>query len=378
MRTACLATGMCRPRVLAAFGLFCIGASLAVVGLASPLTKSTGGLPSSGTATSENSGWSWIRSAYDDYTPTYFADMTCVSGDDCWAVGGRWDNAESRIRTLVEHWDGVSWSLMTPADPGTAHTYWAVTCVSATDCWAVGDYRNGVFAPLNTLIGHWDGTSWNLVPSPTPSTHQSSLYDVACISSDNCWAVGTNAAANQFYEPLLEKWDGSSWQVVNVPNLISNTDYFLSGVACTSESLCWAIGESSTCAGACLNESLILRWDGTNWTVSPSPNTTIGTTSYLTDIICTTASDCWAVGGAQDATTGKYRTLIERWDGSLWTDVPSPNTSDTEDNKLSSVTCTTASECWAVGKHRDAASGNYRTLTERWDGFILVYHQLAA
>jgi hypothetical protein len=40
-----------------------------------------------------------------------------------------------------------------------------VTCVSASDCWAVGNFHPGG-GPLRTLIQHWDGASWSIVPSP--------------------------------------------------------------------------------------------------------------------------------------------------------------------------------------------------------------------
>jgi hypothetical protein len=43
----------------------------------------------------------------------------------------------------------------------------AVACVSASDRWTVGNYNN--VSTYQTLIEHWDGTSWSPVSSPTTS-----------------------------------------------------------------------------------------------------------------------------------------------------------------------------------------------------------------
>ena len=58
-----------------------------------------------------------------------------------------------------------------------------------------------------------------------------------------------------------------------------------------------------------------MHWDGTAWTITPSP--AAGT---LTGITARSASDVWAVG----YTTGP-QTLTLHWDGTTWTTVPSPN-----------------------------------------------------
>src|SRR5438105_4462155 len=67
----------------------------------------------------------------------------------------------------------------------------------------------------------------------------------------------------------------------------------------------------------------------------------------LTGVTCTSASNCWAVGYFNN--DAAVQTLIERWDGSSWTTVSSPNGSASENNYLNGVTCVSASECWAVG-----------------------------
>ena len=64
-------------------------------------------------------------------------------------------------------------------------------------------------------------------------------------------------------------------------------------------------------------------------------------------------SDAWAVGFYQD--TGLDQTLIEHWDGSAWTVVPSPNVAEF-DNVLNAVRAKSATDIWAVERASRPAS----------------------
>ena len=90
---------------------------------------------------------------------------------------------------------------------------------------------------------------------------------------------------------------------------------------------------------------------------------------------CVSASDCWAVGYYYDGTTSIYQTLIERWDGTSWAIVTSPNTSATQNNYLNGVTCTSASDCWAVGYYRPSSAAPNSTDPDRALGRDLVGHR---
>jgi hypothetical protein len=72
-----------------------------------------------------------------------------------------------------------------------------------------------------TLIEHWNGDVWNIVSSPnrglsTPPID--ALAGVACISASECWAAGSNDDMNGVGQTLVERWDGTSWTIVDSPN----------------------------------------------------------------------------------------------------------------------------------------------------------------
>ena len=118
--------------------------------------------------------------------------VSCVSVSFCVATGSYSNGNENR--TLVEHWDGVSWTVVSSPNVGTSfNVLYSVSCVSVSFCVATGAY-DGVL-PVQTLVQHWDGVSWTVVSSPNDGT-TSLLYSVSCVSATECVAVGFTNTGN--------------------------------------------------------------------------------------------------------------------------------------------------------------------------------------
>ena len=274
-------------------------------------------------------------------------DVAAVSSDDVWAVGSYADGYTSTL-TLIQHWDGSAWDIV--PSPNVVIQFNAlegVAAVSSNDVWAVGSYRSGGIT--RTLIEHWDGNTWSIVPSPNVDALDSALAGVAAVSSNDVWAVGSYAddvgGGYQTYT-LIEHWDGNTWSIVPSPS--PSTQYNgLSGVAAVSSSDVWAVG-------VYLNGTLIEHWDGSTWSVVPSPGS-----GNLTGVAALSSDDVWAVG------YGSRYTVIEHWDGSTWSIVPSPNGGDS--NYLHGIAAVSADDIWAVGTYSNSGSAS-QTLISHWDG----------
>jgi hypothetical protein len=298
--------------------------------------------------------WSVVRSPNGSVElPNSLGGIACVSSSDCWAVGhDGYYSSNGSLQTLIEHWDGTSWSIVGSPNPTAQYNFlYAVTCSSSSDCWTVG------FAAGETLIEHWDGTAWSIARSPTNGI----LKGVTCASPSDCWAVGTYS--NNFSHTLIEHWDGASWSIVSSPNASNTQDNFLNGVTCASLSDCWAVGNYFN---GSVYQTLTEHWDGTAWSVVSSPNPSDSNANEITfnKVTCSSSSDCWAVGNYFNGSV--YQTLIEHWDGTAWSVVSSPNNGASTANLLSAVTCASSSNCWAVGSYYTGSA--VQTLTEHWDG----------
>ena len=118
-----------------------------------------------------------------------FFAVSCVNGADCWAVGavlGVSGNGNRASGTLIENWNGASWSIVpspTPSGPGVqGAVLQGVTCMSATDCVAVGFSTDDTGANLQAVIEQWDGSTWTLVPGADTGQAFDQLSGVTCVS----------------------------------------------------------------------------------------------------------------------------------------------------------------------------------------------------
>src|ERR1700736_2735432 len=253
---------------------------------------------------------------------------------------------------------GPGWSIVSAPTTGDDELY-GVGCGTNTDCWAVGYYFPGA-APAQTLIEHWNGTSWSIASSPNSSSVQGNILNaITCLSGSDCWAVG-NHGSGSIWQTLIEHWDGNNWSIVSSPNANASADNRLWGVSCSANNNCWAVGYFSNGIN---NQTLILHWDGSSWLIATSSNTNVSVTNELSSVTCVSDSDCWAVGGSSDT---NYQTLIEYWNGSSWSIVASPSFDSVHDSVLGGVACKSSSDCVAVGLYDDGSGS--QTLGEHWNG----------
>jgi hypothetical protein len=102
--------------------------------------------------------------------------------------------------------------VTTPAQPAESRLH-AITAVSGSDLWAVGemDENGSPGTPVHTLTLHWDGTGWEEVASPDrPGGDLDRLFAVAASSSSDVWTVGSSVR-EQRTRGIRLHWDGSAW-----------------------------------------------------------------------------------------------------------------------------------------------------------------------
>ena len=160
--------------------------------------------------------------------------------------------------------------------------------------------------------------------SNVASSH-TSLSSVDCVSTTFCIAVGESEpdSGSQPEKTVIERWNGSAWSIVSSPNRPDAPDGSdLSGVACTATTNCFAVGHDTIDNGYFTGRTLAERWNGSSWALSFTPNPGGPPNARLRGVACTSATNCFAVGDTLDA-NGRIRTLIERWNGTTWSIMPS-------------------------------------------------------
>jgi hypothetical protein len=293
--------------------------------------------------------------------------VACPSASDCVAVGFTGDPRNTgKASTLVEVRNGSQWTVQpspNPAGSSDSELY-AVACPSLTHCVAVGTANNR--GKYLTLVEVWNGSHWTVQPSPNPAgSSDSELYAMACPSLTHCVAVGT-ANNRSKYLTLVEVWNGSQWTIQTSPNRASMLDDVLNGVACPSSGKCVAVGYTDD---ANSDYSLAEVWNGSShWTIQPTPNLGASSSTYLAGVSCTSVTHCVAAGtqGPSGGACCGYP-LVEVWNGSRWTIQPTPIPANAGDTTLAAVNCASSTACTAVGQSYDN-NGNYPSLVEVWNG----------
>ena len=113
---------------------------------------------------------------------------------------------------------------------------------------------------------------WRVVSSPNPGPTTNELNGVACTSTTNCVAVGISGSTLPYNRTLAESWNGSSWSVVPIPSTAATDADKLNGVACAGSSFCAAVGYVTTNGFTGNPKTLIELWNGSSWSIVPSPN----------------------------------------------------------------------------------------------------------
>ena len=274
------------------------------------------------------------------------------AGDDVWQVGYFVFGTEHR--TLTQHWDGEAWSLVPSPNTGKRlNELHGVVAVSPTNAWAVGSAHSGDVLDETTLILHWDGESWKIVPSPNPGTAFNSLRAISANGPNDIWAVGGFGPQFGPFKVHIQHWNGVSWTVVPAPNMpATNNEFF--GVAAVAPDDVWAVGYF----GAFAFSPLIEHWDGSTWTIVPSPDNQLASI-VLRAVAGSGANAAFAAGTSKNLITNFEGTITQNWDGKEWSTVPGVGGSF---SSLWGIAAAAPDAAWEVGDSGGLA------LIGHWDG----------
>lgn len=218
-----------------------------------------------------------------------------------WAVG-KAEFADFSRHALVERFDGSSWKLFGGPE-STGSVLNGISAAGPRDVWAVGS--TGGTSGQVTLAARWTGgRAFDPVPTPNANANNS-LKAVAAIAPDDVWAVGSSIKSAfdgiSQYRTLVEHWDGASWTIVPSPNHGSGSNE-LTGVAALGRGNVYAVGyRLETVAGIPVAKTLVLHLTGGRWLEVPSPNAGSGD-NLLAGAVASGLDNVWAWGNSADGT----------------------------------------------------------------------------
>jgi hypothetical protein len=223
-----------------------------------------------------------------------------ISPTDAYAIGGGLGSAAAG---LVAQWNGTTWTRLTvppPSNDNLLSDFDAISASGPDNVWIVGTFEDEInpdFFPTETYSLHWNGSTWSVVPMPlVNSTNVNAFFHFNAIQANSptdVWAVGDQGVTDSTSSTLIEHYNGTSWSIVPSPS--PGEDANLTGVTTSNAANdVWAVGGQNGSSGQ--EQTLTLNWNGTAWSVVSSPNVANTTNSLLSVATTPGAAIVQAVG----------------------------------------------------------------------------------
>ena len=302
-------------------------------------------------------------------TTNYLDGVSCTSASACAAVGA-YTNGENSSTALAEIWNGTEWTLQ--ALEGLGGSIWSklygVSCSAAGACTGVGEYENSLHV-IVPLAERWNGTGWSIQEMARPvGSKEVGPHQVSCSAAGSCVAVGRWYYSIDGSLALVEKWNGTAWSAVELPNPSGVVNSELSGVSCTNSTACTASGSSQLTGYfpyVTVKANLAYGLSGTTWSIESVPSS-----ASSAAVSCASATACVAVGGVESEGEGSS----EVWNGAVWSSRAVALPSGAAGFTLSGVSCTAPAECSAVGSYTNS-SGTLVSLAEHSAGPVYGFEE---
>ena len=286
--------------------------------------------------------------------PGYLTAVAARSPGSALAVG----TTVPHERPFLAQWNGAAWRpLRDPALPVTGSL--TGVAIFPGGAWAAGERgMSGSGRGSFPLMLRVTGTTVREVPIPR-TTYGGDLNGVAATSATNAWAVGNEATiGGGTGAALILHWNGGAWTRVRLPAGLAREGGVVTAVAATSATNAWAVTNSPARGGL----PPIMHWNGRQWGKIPSPD--IGMPYGLTAVAATSARNIFVVGYDRALAS---RSVLLHWNGRTWTCGRTVQVvrSKVPGVSLTSVSASSADNAWAVGSYFGSAS---RVLALRWNG----------
>ncbi|HEY1689417.1 MAG TPA: Ig domain-containing protein [Solirubrobacteraceae bacterium] len=244
-------------------------------------------------------------------------------------------------------------------------------------------------ATATSAVAASSGPVWGPpVPYGSSGLSLTLFLSISCTSAGSCVAVGESEdAPGSGAEPVLAAESGGAWGPISTVTSLppeartsGSTVDALRSVSCASATSCEAVGEYENEATGTDPMVVPIAVSGSTATAGAAstiklPNEAISAVSAeqhaaLTGVSCTSASNCTAVGYYVEESSKKTQAMIATLGaGGEWSakEVTAPSAAESE-TTLTSISCPSSGPCEAVGNYANAEGNLYPWAIEVTNG----------
>jgi len=298
--------------------------------------------------------------------------VSCASAGNCTAVGSYLDSSGGQQGLLLSEVSGT-WGTGTEAalPTGTASdpivNLRSVSCASAGNCSAVGSYADSSGFSQGLLLSESSGT-WGTgaeaaLPAGAGTNPAVTVDSVSCASAGNCAAVGNYIDTSGNQQGLVLSQVSGTWatgaEAALPASAGTNPFATVDSVSCASAGNCTAVGGYLDSSGD--SQGLLLSEVSGTWATGAEAAlpADAGTNpdASLPSVSCASVGNCTAFGNYFDNSGGEPGVLLTQTSGTWATgaEVPLPaNANSTPLAVPDAVSCASAANCSAVGVYADS------------------------
>ncbi len=306
--------------------------------------------------------------------------VSCPSAGNC-AAGGNYMDGFFHQQAFVASQRNGAWGRAIEV-PGTAALnagviaeVLSVSCASAGNCVAGGDYRNGFDRGQAFVASQRNGAWGRAIEVPGTAALNASgdarVFSVSCPSAGNCSAGGfyldASSPTGRGQAFVVSERNGAWGKAVEVPGtgtLNKGGDARVSSVSCASAGNCAAGGNYVDGSGH-FQGFVVSQRNGAWGKAVEVPGTgtlNAGGNAVVNSVSCPSAGNCAAGGFYRDG-SGHFQAFVASQRNGAWgrpIEVPRSGTLNMGGlARVSSVSCPSAGNCAAGGFYRDG-SGHFQ------------------
>jgi hypothetical protein len=302
------------------------------------------------------------------------SSVSCASAGNCSAGGYYWDGSDHFQAFVVSQVNGT-WGTAIEV-PGTAAlnqggnaSISSVSCASAGNCSAGGQYRDGFSRHQAFVVGQVNGTWHTAIEVPVAAAlnqaGNASISSVSCASAGNCSAGGQYLDSSRGHQAFVVSQVNGTWHAaIEVPGtaaLNQGGNAKVTSVSCASAGNCSAGGQYRD--GFSRHQAFVVGQAGGTWhTAIEVPGIAAlnqdGNAS-ISSVSCASAGNCSA-GGFYTDSSGHGQVFVVSQVGGAWhaaIEVPAIAALNQGGiAEISSVSCASAGNCGAGGFYTDSSS----------------------
>jgi|SRR5215472_3054900 len=310
-------------------------------------------------------------------TPIAHDSVSCASAGNCAAVGGYRDGA-SRSQVFVVSETNGTWGKAIKM-PFSGILNWggsadagSVSCGAAGSCAAVGSYRaRGPSSTQAFVVSLTNGTWDPAIEVPGSETlnvgRDASTDSVSCVSAGNCTAVGdyrdgVGSPAGRPQPFAVRETNGTWGQAIKVPGsglFDADAGANVTAVSCATAGNCAAGGTYDDAVFS--QQAFVVSETNGTWAkaieVPGSGTLNAGRFAVVFSVSCPSAGNCAAGGFYIDGSHHEQAFVVSQTNGAWGNalEVPGSGTLNAGDASVTSVSCRSAGRCAAGGTYTDGS-----------------------